>query len=340
MGQENDSISSSHFPYEECLLPNLPEIIQHQMRDVTNHVIIPLDTLLAVMSFVCNTFVFITVARTKSLQHPSLLMLCSLSISDLIWALFTFTENIFIFLDPHMCPEQGYEEASLAMLCFLATLSNLTIISRDRYLAICRPNWYQHHANRSRAIKATAFSWITSIVTALSAYTIFKIRSSKNYVVFMIIFLFYTVCTLMILFSYVKFFIANKRNSRNMQIQARSRRAEREKKLTKVVSMIVLCFLFTFLPALISPLILVSMGIRHMDPFAPFFSLLMTLNGLLNPLLNYSRNADMRRAVHNMLTCYRRTRSLPAAIGNIAVPAGNNISTAQPRNMPLQELHF
>ncbi len=170
MSWGNNSNTSSHFPYEECLLPNLPEITQHRMRDVTNHVVIPLDLLLAVMSFVCNTFVFITVARTKSLQHPSLLMLCSLSISDLIWALFTFNENIFILLVPHMCPEQGHEEASVAMLCFLATLSNLTIVSRDRYLAICRPNWYRLHATRSRAIKATALSWLASIVTALSVH--------------------------------------------------------------------------------------------------------------------------------------------------------------------------
>ena len=121
----NESNHPNHFPYQACLMPNLTEEIQHKVRDIANHVVIPVDMFLAVMSFVCNSLVFITVARTKSLQHPSKLMLCSLSISDLIWALFTLTVNIHIMLDPHMCPEQGYEEASVAILCYFATLSNL-----------------------------------------------------------------------------------------------------------------------------------------------------------------------------------------------------------------------
>ena len=144
------------------------------------------------------------------------------------------------------------------------------------------------------------------------------------------------VCIFLILFNYVRFFMANKRQSRVMQIHVRNRRDENEKKLTRVVSVIVLCFLFSVLPALISPLVLVSMGFRHLDPFRPFSFLLMTLNGLLNPLLNYGRNKDMRRAMRNTLKCYRRTRPLPARQDNIPVPARNNISG----NILLQELHF
>ena len=330
---------SSYFPYQACLISNLPEEIQHQVRDITNHVVIPVDMLMAVMSFVCNAFIFITVARTKSLQHPSLLMLCSLSITDLIWALYILTENIYIMLDPHMCPEHGHEEASVAILCCLATLSNLTMISRDRYLAICRPGWYRHHANRSHAIKATAFSWLASIATALSAYANFKIRYSKI-VLFIIIFLFYTICILLILLNYIRFFIANKRHSRVMKVSVRNTRAKIEKNLTRVISVIVLCFLFSFLPALISPLILFSMGIPH-TPFAPFFSLLMTLNGLLNPLLNYGRNEDMRRALRSTLKCYRRSRPLPVPVsaGVVSVTAHNHLST-ETEHIHLQELHF
>ena len=326
---------SNHFPYQACLIPNLPVEIQHQVRDITNHAVRPLGMLLAVMSFVCNALIFNTVARTNSLQHPSLLMLCSLSISDLIWALLSLTENIYIMLDPHMCPGQGDEEASVGILCFLATISNLTMISRDRYLAICRPGWYRNHVNRSRAIKATALSWLASIVTALSVYTIFKIRPSEIQLTLIIIFMFYMVCILLILFNYIRIFIANKRHSRIMRIHVRNMRDENEKKLTRVVSVIVLCFLFSVLPVLICPLILISMGFQPLDPFTPFTSLLMTLNGLLNPLLNYGRNKDMRRAVSNTLRCYHRTRPLPSQ----HVPARNNIYT-EPGNIPLQELHF
>ena len=73
----------SRLPYEECLIPNLPNEIQHRMRDIGNYVARPLNMSLAVISCIFNALVFITVARSKSLQRPSLLMLCSLTITDL-----------------------------------------------------------------------------------------------------------------------------------------------------------------------------------------------------------------------------------------------------------------
>ena len=328
-----------NFSFQACLMPNLPEEMQHQIRSISNYVVTPLDSVLAIMAFVCNTFTCFTVARTKSLQHPSLLMLCSLSISDLIWALFALAANVSIFLDPHMCPVREYAEQSpIGMLCFLATLSNLAVISRDRYQAICRPAWYRHHANRSRAIKSIALSWLASVATALSMYIVLKVRHSEIHVLLMVIFLFYVVCTLMILLNYFRFFIANKRRCRNLQIQVRSRRAEREKKMTRVITAIVLCFLFSFLPALLSPFVLYGMGISRVNAFLPFIRLLMTLNGFLNPLINYSRNGDMRLAMRNVLKCERRTK--PLTVGNSSIPARNSLSTAQSGNIPLQELHF
>ena len=92
----------SRFPYEECLMPNLPEEIQHRMRDMANYVVRPLDMLLSFMSLVFNALICITVARTKSLQRPSLLMLCSLSATDMIHALFSLYMGIKTVLHEHV----------------------------------------------------------------------------------------------------------------------------------------------------------------------------------------------------------------------------------------------
>ena len=98
-----NSHNFSRLPYEACLIPNLSEEIQHQVRDISNYVVRPLYMLFAVMAFVCNALICVTVTRTKSLQRPSLLTLCSLSVTDLIYALF----SLYMF--------------SLYMLCFLCT---------------------------------------------------------------------------------------------------------------------------------------------------------------------------------------------------------------------------
>ena len=42
----------SRFPYQECMIPNLPEEIQHQVRDMANYAVRPLDMLLPVHLFV------------------------------------------------------------------------------------------------------------------------------------------------------------------------------------------------------------------------------------------------------------------------------------------------
>ena len=381
----NQSTNSSNFPYQTCLMPNIPADLQHQVRHISNYIIVPFDMLLAVMSFICNALVFVTVTRTKSLRHPSLLMLCSLSISDLIWALFTLVRNSLTLLHPYKCLKESTEKICFAILCYLATLSNLAMISRDRYLAMSRPIWYRNHMRRSSrrvvkatllpwlsslltaliayslkkttsnhsvpivfsiiflfyvvcifmillnylgffmgndlamsrptwyrnhvrrssrgALKATFLTWLSSLVTALIVYTLYKTTPNYNFaIMFIIIFLFYVVCIVMILLSYLGFFVASRRHSRNLRTGAGNMRAAagKEKKLTQIISMILLCFFVSFLPALVSPIIIVALRLP-LDPFRPFIYLLLTFNGFLNPLLNYGRNIEIRKAMSKML---------------------------------------
>ena len=302
----NESINSSQLPYHACLISNIPEQIQHQVRDITNYAVRPLGMLMATMSFVCNTLVVLTVARSQSLRQPSLLMLCSLSITDVILAVHALVRDVLIMSDPHLCSEPFKEEVSyLGILCYLATLSNLSMISRDRYLAVNKPSWYRNHMTRSRAFKGIILSWMASTMATLSVFTLAKTGfSDKPF--FIVIFLFYVICFFMIVFNYVRFLIANRRNTRILGRNMRSV-IEREKKMNRVVSVILLCFLFSFMPALISPVILVAISMP-LDAFRTFNMLFMTMNGLLNPVLNYGRNKDMRRAMLKMLKCHGRNR--------------------------------
>ena len=179
------------------------------------------------------------------------------------------------------------------------------MISRDRYLAVSKPSWYRNHMTRSRAFKGIILSWMASMMATLSVFTLAKTGFSYK-PFFIVIFLFYVICFLMIVFNYVRFLIANRRNTRILGRDMRSV-IEREKKMNRVVSLILLCFLFSFMPALISPVILVSIGMP-LDAFRTFNMLFMTMNGLLNPVLNYGRNKNMRKAMLKMLKCHGRNR--------------------------------
>ena len=117
---------------------------------------------------------------------------------------------------------------------------------------------------------------------------------------------------------------------------------EREKKMNRVVSVILLCFLFSCMPALTSPVILVAIRMP-LDAFRTFNMLLITINGLLNPVLNYGRNRDLRTAMLKMLKCHGRNRQPQEGRYNCPRrPAKQNedASIEYDGDIALQEHHF
>lgn len=313
--------------YQRCLFPNIPENVQHAVRDITNFVLIPLDILLATMSLVVNIVVLAAVVRTRSLQHPSILLLCSLSVTDLLWAVFTIVRNTLRITHDHLCPEQTGLEAGFVVLCVISTLGNLAIISKDRHLAVSKPWWYRSCVKRSRVVKKTTVLWIFSAAMAILVHPNIHIPALRL-ILIVVASLFHIVCIVVMISSYVGILIANRRHRETMHLQRGQMLAlfEREKKLANTVGLILIALFCTFLPALLSPLILAILGFSNSDfiPFRPFYSLFITLNGLLNPLLNYGRNEDVRKAVRGLIRRPQRVgRILPQTIQRVQ----NNSST-------------
>ena len=185
------------------------------------------------------------------------------------------------------------------ILCWLSHFGNLAIISRDRYLAVSKPWWYRCHVTRSRVAKQTTVVWIFSLLMGVLVWASYKLQA--------LVALFYVICFLAIMCSYVGIFISNKRQRQTIHQHGGQMLTtlRREKKLANTVGLILIVLCCTFIPALSIPLILAILGYSTADflPFRPFYALFITLNGLLNPLLNYGRNKDVRRAVRRLITC-------------------------------------
>ena len=239
-------------------------------------------------------------------------MLCSLSITDVLWAAFTIVKNSVTVAHEHFCPEGlNWAGKLVVVLCFFSTLANLSIISRDRYLAMSKPWWYRNHVTRSRVVKQASVIWVFSLIMS-------GIGATRDYSQFTAIFsavitiLFYAVFIITTIGCYVGILISNKRQRALMDQQAGQMLAvlRREKRLANTVDFILIAFCFTLIPALIAPVVLVQMGFSTGDgliPFRPLYYVFVTLNGLLNPLLNYGRNEDVRRAVCRLITCRQGT---------------------------------
>ena len=304
----------SRFPYEECLMPNLPEEIQHRVRDMANYVVRPLDMLLAFMSLVFNALICIIVARTKSLQRPSMLMLCSLSVTDLIYSQFSLYVNIKTVLIEHKClPNLGYVDIIMYLLCSGATLGTLAVISRDRYLAVTKPFWYRSHVTKSSAIKMSCLPWLISVVLTLGhvIYDVYKFdRGYTSFVQGVVFLVYYCICSIIIIFSHVGLYFKKPRLPIETITEIQGV-MKREKKSAATIRWILLVLLFTFMPAFWWPIVLSMKGTESFGPYRPFHSILYTVNGFVNPLLNFGRNKEMRRALRGLLSCFQQVQPQP-----------------------------
>ena len=301
--ETNKSFNSTQFYDQTCLLPYFSAHIQHQLQDINMFVLRPLGVLVAVLSLVCNTLSLLTVIRCPRLRHPSMLILTSLSVTDLTYGLYALVYEVSYLSNAHICSKQPIEIYGkyIGILCCLTTFTNIAMISRDRYLALSSPTWYRSHMTRPRVFKGILSCWLCSAMSILIIFALDKARFNHQGPFFAIVFLCYITCSFMIVLNYIRFLVRNRRSSRIVGINMRSV-AQRERKMARVVSLIVLCFLFTVLPATLSPVILTAMRVP-LHRFGTLNNLLMTTNGLLNPLLNYGRNKDLRKVMLEMIKC-------------------------------------
>ena len=61
----------------------------------------------------------------------------------------------------------GKYSRGFSLLCWVSTLGNLAIISRDRFLALSKPWWYRNHVTRSLVVKQAILVWISAVLLAI-----------------------------------------------------------------------------------------------------------------------------------------------------------------------------
>ena len=306
-------------PYLACLIPGISVELQEKVRNITNSVILPLHLVMASLSFLNNLLLLVAVARMKTRRHPSLNLLCSLAISDLLWAVVGFSRGMRKATHLHLCPTKREEYTYASMLCLFATMSNLAAISRDRYRAVRRPRWYRAHMTKSRALKEAIVSWSSSLILVTLVFFLSRLLPEKRFLQHVLGIVFYLLCLITIITRYAGIFVASRRHGKHMfQKEMQSLAAlNRERQLAWTIGFILLALGITFLPALASPVVLTTMGYRGLAPFRPFIMVLITFNGLINPLINCGRNGAIRRSARDIFLCRRGTRCVP---GEAVVP--------------------
>ena len=304
----NQSTSSMERLNERCLLSSIPKDKRHTLYDVSYFFVLPLDTSLATLSFIFNSLIVAAVLRSPSIHRPSLLFLCSLSMTDVVWAVFSLYKNIQSFVSVETCPKEvkGSGEFFPYFTSAYSTLGNLALISFDRLLALSKPLWYRARVTRAYTIKQILFVWMVSGIlagfraTAIS-FPSLTLESRLGGL------LWFAVCVSTIIFCYISILNTNRRNRVVIAQYNGDIRAilVREKRVAKTVGLILAVLCCTFLPAFTVPVVLNLWGFsdEEITPLRLFYLLFVTLNGLMNPILNYSRNQEVRLAVRKIIRC-------------------------------------
>ena len=305
----NQTAFPDKLPDQQCLLASIPEHAQRTLRDATNLVVLPLDTLLALLSFTFNSVILVAVLRMRSIQRPSMLLLCSLSTTDVIWAILSAIRNAKFFILKDVCPKEATSEGLFPrLLCLFSTLGSLAVISCDRLLAVRIPWWYRSHATKSLAIKQIVLVWVIALILSSMGSGQELNESPLLWSIFLYLRIVFSVCfALTIIGCYIGVLIVNCKQRISMDQYGGTMQTvlKREKKVANTVGLILLVLCLTLLPVVMAPLVLLHFGfvLADMIPLRPFILFFVTLNGLLNSLVNYGRNKNVRRAVHSLIRC-------------------------------------
>ena len=133
--------------------------------------------LIGITSVLSNFLVVGCIAKTPSLQNSANLLLCSLSLNDLLGSVSTVPLLVFnrLLSRGHIGPISVCTFQVLKTICTLCLRAFTTgsflllcVLSWDRYRAISDPLLYRAAASKAKTLKTTAALWVAWIVLALS----------------------------------------------------------------------------------------------------------------------------------------------------------------------------
>ena len=254
-----------------------------------------LNAPLMLISIVGNTLVLAAILRTSSLRSPSVVLLCSLAVSDLLVGLVVQP----VYIANELTNDSLYKIRSItAFFACAVSLFTITAISVDRFLALHYHMRYPDLMTTHRAMYTSATLWIIAFLLSLLSFWNMDAFYFAAAISIVICLLFSTVCYKQIyrivqqhqLQIHVQQQAVDSMNAENSQNMQRSKKSA----INTFIYYIVMILCYT--PSIISMAIL---GITNI-PLTKAWNLTDTvafLNSAINPFLYCWRLHELRTAV-------------------------------------------
>ncbi|XP_062873437.1 olfactory receptor 4E2-like [Trichomycterus rosablanca] len=136
-----------------------------------------------ILILLLNGTLVITIILDKTLHEPMFLFLCSLFINA-ICGTSAFYPKILANLvtDTYVISYTGCLSQMFVMYCYMfCDFTCLTIMSYDRYVAICKPLEYHSIMTLQKGVKLLIFIWFTTVIeTSIGTYLKARLQLCSN----------------------------------------------------------------------------------------------------------------------------------------------------------------
>lgn len=274
--------------------------------------------LLLVLAFVVDTAILFVFYRVKELRNVTNNLLCNMVVADLLFALQTPAEALSIKYDEWIAGNALCKIHRFLLHAFYnVVIISLTIVSLERYHAICHPMRFKS-LNIKSWILALA-SWIAACILALPQVFVSSTIMSKDRLVcteerpddYLVVFLCYHVPLFILLYfiplvilSFTFARVSRKLRTVVQRFRSRSRfdicdAMKMRRSIIRMLLVVVIVFAVCLTPLTVVELLHVTPVMDQFDPFGTLVVTVETLafsHALLNPLVSSFMSKEFRKA--------------------------------------------
>ncbi|XP_036379198.1 olfactory receptor 52E4-like [Megalops cyprinoides] len=126
------------------------------------HIYFALSLILYLLIIILNLILIVTILLEKSLHEPMYIFLCNLCINGLFGTAGFYPKFLSnLFCDMYVISYVGCSLQAFVIYCsVMCEFTTLTVMSYDRYVAICKPLDYHSVMTNSTLIILLLFSWL------------------------------------------------------------------------------------------------------------------------------------------------------------------------------------
>ena len=282
---------------------------------------------LLVLAILVDTAILFVFWRVKELRNVTNNLLCNMVAADLLFALQTPLEAMSIFsgeweIGNGLCRFHRF----LLHTFYNVVILSLTVVSIERYLAICHPFRFQSHEIKFKCGRLIIVVWIASLILSVPQLCLSSVEKLNGKFVcmeerphqYLTVFLAYHLPMFAVLYFVpivVMTFTYAKVQKQLYDVVKRYRQRSRfdvcgamkmRRSIIRMLLVVVVVFVVCLTPLTFMELLHVTPVMDHYDPLGVLIfcvGMLAFLHSLLNPLVSSFLSKEFRKAAKRAFNC-------------------------------------